>query len=105
MDRVFGGLAEVTREEWMAAYELGVVGSAQVVSAATPYMQKVGGGSVVFIGSQSSFIPLVPQIAYASAKGALMTAMYFMATSSHPRTSGSTPSWRPTCGGRRSRTT
>lgn len=78
-DRVFGGLGEVTREEWMDAYELGVVGSAQLVSAATPSMKQRGGGSVVFIGSQSSFIPLVPQIAYASAKAALGTAMYFMA--------------------------
>lgn len=79
LDRVFGGLAQVTRKEWMDAYELGVVGSAQVVAAAAPFMKRGGGGSVVFIGSQSSFIPLIPQIAYASAKGALSTAMYFMA--------------------------
>jgi NAD(P)-dependent dehydrogenase (short-subunit alcohol dehydrogenase family) len=84
LDRVFGGLAEVTRKEWMDAFELGVVGSAQVVAAAAPHMKKRGGGSVVFIGSQSSFIPLVPQIAYASAKGALMTAMYFMANELGP---------------------
>ena len=84
LDRVFGGLAEVTRQEWMDAYELGVVGSAQVVAAAAPSMKKRGGGSVVLIGSQSSFIPLVPQIAYASAKGALMSAMYFMANELGP---------------------
>ncbi len=78
-DRIFGGLEEVTREEWMEAYELGVVGSAQLTRASVPFMKKRGGGSVVFIGSQSSFIPLVPQIAYASAKAALGTAMYFMA--------------------------
>ena len=78
-DRIFGGLAEVTRDEWMEAYELGVIGSAQLVKAVTPAMKSRGGGSVVFIGSQSSFIPLVPQIAYASAKAALSTAMYFMA--------------------------
>jgi len=83
-DRIFGGLAEVTRKEWMDAYELGVVGTAQVVAAAAPHMKKCGGGSVVFIGSQSSFIPLVPQIAYASAKGALMSAMYFMANELGP---------------------
>ncbi|MBB85122.1 MAG: hypothetical protein CL931_15040 [Deltaproteobacteria bacterium] len=28
-DRFFGGLGEVKREEWMAAFEFGVVGSAQ----------------------------------------------------------------------------
>lgn len=84
LDRVFGGLAEVTRQEMMDAYELGVVGSAQVVRAAAPFMKEGGAGSVVFIGSQSSFLPLVPQIAYASAKGALMTAMYFMANELAP---------------------
>jgi NAD(P)-dependent dehydrogenase (short-subunit alcohol dehydrogenase family) len=84
LDRVFGGLADVTREQWMDAYELGVVGSAQVVAAMAPCMKKRGGGSVVFIGSQSSFVPLVPQIAYASAKGALTTAMYFMANELGP---------------------
>ena len=83
-DRIFGGLAEVTREEWMAAFELGVVGSAEFTKAAAPYMKARGGGSVIFIGSQSSFIPLVPQIAYAAAKGALMSAMYFMANELAP---------------------
>ena len=83
-DRFFGGLNEVTRQEWMDAYELGVVGSAQVVKATAPYMKQRGGGAVVLIGSQSSFIPLVPQIAYASAKGALMSAMYFMANELGP---------------------
>ncbi|MCR9093099.1 MAG: SDR family oxidoreductase [bacterium] len=79
LDRVFGGLAEVTRNDWMDAYELAVVGSAQIVLAAAPYMKDAGGGSVVLIGSQSSFVPMIPQVAYASAKGALMTTMYFMA--------------------------
>lgn len=83
-DRFFGGLNEVTRQEWMDAYELGVVGSAQVVKATAPFMKQRGGGAVVLIGSQSSFIPLVPQIAYASAKGALMSAMYFMANELGP---------------------
>lgn len=78
-DRIFGGLAEVTREEWIDAYELGVVGSANLAKAVAPSMKARGGGSIVFIGSQSAFIPLVPQIAYASAKAALGTAMYFMA--------------------------
>lgn len=84
LDRVFGGLSQVTRQEWMDAFELGVVGSAQVVAAAAPFMKRSGGGSVVFIGSQSSFVPLIPQIAYASAKGALSTAMYFMANELAP---------------------
>ena len=78
-DRFFGGLGEVTREEWMAAFELGVVGSAQFTKACVPSMKARGGGSVVFIGSHAAFIPLVPQIAYGAAKGALTSASYFMA--------------------------
>ncbi len=78
-DRFFGGLDEVTREEWMAAFELGVVGSAQFTKACVPHMKTRGGGSVVFIGSHAAFLPLVPQIAYGAAKGALTSASYFMA--------------------------
>ena len=78
-DRFFGGLAEVTREEWMAAFELGVVGSAQFTKACVPHMKARGGGAVVFIGSHAAFLPLVPQIAYGAAKGALTSASYFMA--------------------------
>ena len=78
-DRFFGGLDAVTREEWMAAYELGVVGSAQFTKACVPAMQARSGGSVVFIGSHAAFLPLVPQIAYGAAKGALTSASYFMA--------------------------
>ncbi|MGB0621445.1 MAG: SDR family oxidoreductase [Myxococcota bacterium] len=78
-DRFFGGLGEVTREEWMAAFELGVVGSAQFTKACVPHMKSRGGGSVVFIGSHAAFLPLVPQIAYGAAKGALTSASYFMA--------------------------
>ena len=42
-------------------------------------MKSRGGGSVVFIGSHAAFLPLVPQIAYGAAKGALTSASYFMA--------------------------
>lgn len=78
-DRFFGGLGEVTREEWIAAFDLGVVGSAQFTKACVPHMKTRGGGSVIFIGSHAAFLPLVPQIAYGAAKGALTSASYFMA--------------------------
>ena len=78
-DRFFGGLGEVTREEWIAAFDLGVIGSAQFTKACVPHMKQRGGGSVVFIGSHAAFVPLVPQIAYGAAKGALTSASYFMA--------------------------
>ena len=51
---------------------------------------------MVLVGSQSSFLPLIPQIAYASSKGALMTAMYFMAKElgpDHIRVNTVVPTW------------
>ena len=83
-DRFFGGLGEVTREEWLAAFDLGVIGSAQFTKACVPSMKSRGGGSVIFIGSHAAFIPLVPQIAYGAAKGALTSASYFMANELAP---------------------
>jgi NAD(P)-dependent dehydrogenase (short-subunit alcohol dehydrogenase family) len=78
LDTLFGGLADTSAEDWRAAFEVNVLGTAQLVRAVASGM-KANGGSVVLIGSQSSMLPAVPQIAYASSKGALRTAMYFMA--------------------------
>ena len=42
-------------------------------------MKEGGGGSVVFIGSQSMFKPAMPQAGYAASKSALLTAIYYLA--------------------------
>ncbi len=42
-------------------------------------MKAGGGGSVVLIGSQSMFQPALPQSGYAASKGALLSAMYYLA--------------------------
>jgi NAD(P)-dependent dehydrogenase (short-subunit alcohol dehydrogenase family) len=66
------------------------------VRAAAPALERRGGGAVVLIGSQSSLLPQLPQIAYASAKGALHTAMYFMAQELGPkriRVNSVVPTW------------
>jgi len=49
------------------------------VRAAVPHLKTRGGGSVVLVGSRSQwFPPDQPQIAYASSKGALLSAMYHL---------------------------
>jgi NAD(P)-dependent dehydrogenase (short-subunit alcohol dehydrogenase family) len=96
LDAVFGGLWEATAEDWRRVMETNVIGSTQMARAVAPHMKQRGGGSIVLIGSQSSFLPLVPQIAYASSKGALRTAMYFMAKELGPdriRVNTVVPTW------------
>ena len=59
-------------------------------------MKAQGGGSIVLIGSQSSFLPQVSQLSYASSKGALMTAMTFLAKELGPdriRVNTVVPTW------------
>jgi NAD(P)-dependent dehydrogenase (short-subunit alcohol dehydrogenase family) len=96
LDAVFGGLMEATADDWRRVMETNVIGSTQMARAVAPHMKERGGGSIVLIGSQSSFLPLIPQIAYASSKGALMTAMYFMAKELGPdriRVNTVVPTW------------
>ena len=71
-DAHFGMLDGADLDEWRQVYEVNVFGSMQLVQAALPAL-KVQGGSVVFIGSQSTDLPRVPQMAYASSKGAVRT--------------------------------
>lgn len=78
-DGVFGGVFDTPDEGWESTFNVNVAGLAKVVRAGATRMKETGGGSIVLIGSQSSELPGPPQIAYAASKGALMTAMKFMA--------------------------
>ena len=80
MDALFGTLQSTSTEDWQTSMNVNVIGTLQLVRAAIPHMKKKGGGSIVLIGSQSMWLPPpMPQIAYASAKGALVSAMLHMA--------------------------
>lgn len=72
LDTHFGMLDGADLAEWRQVYEVNVFGSMQLVQASLPAL-KVRGGSVVLIGTQSTDLPRVPQMAYASSKGALRT--------------------------------
>jgi NAD(P)-dependent dehydrogenase (short-subunit alcohol dehydrogenase family) len=79
LDTLFGTLDSTSADDWRAALETNVLGTAQVVRAASGAMKAAGGGSVVLVGSQSMWQPPpAHQIAYAASKGALVSAMYHM---------------------------
>ena len=85
-DAVFGTLATTKAEDWRRVMEVNVIGTTQLCRAVVPALEKRGGGSLVLIGSQSySHPPDTPQLAYASSKGALMSAMIQMAKDLGPK--------------------
>jgi NAD(P)-dependent dehydrogenase (short-subunit alcohol dehydrogenase family) len=84
-DSFLAGLEGTGDADWRAIFETNVIGSMHVVSAMAEAMGDRG-GSIVFIGSQSSVLPpVMEQLAYASSKGALHAAMFHLAKSLGPR--------------------
>jgi NAD(P)-dependent dehydrogenase (short-subunit alcohol dehydrogenase family) len=79
-EMVFGGLFETDFEDWRRAFETNVLGSLTLIRAIAPPMKRAGGGSLVLIGSQSMYAQQLPQAGYAASKGALLSAMYYLAT-------------------------
>jgi NAD(P)-dependent dehydrogenase (short-subunit alcohol dehydrogenase family) len=83
-------------ESWRRCFETNVLGSMELVRGIAPGMKETGGGSIVLIGSQSMFLPLMPQAGYAASKGALLSAMYYLAKDLGPdqiRVNMVVPSW------------
>jgi len=84
-DGFMGGLDGTGDDDWNAVLGTNVVGTMHVVSAMADAMGDRG-GSIVFIGSQSSVLPpVMQQLAYASSKGALHAAMFHLAKELGPR--------------------
>ena len=95
-ENVFGGLADTDFESWRRAFDTNVVGSLQLLRPVAASMKRTGGGSLVLIGSQSMYLPLLPQAGYAASKGALASAMYYLADELGPdkiRVNMVVPSW------------
>jgi len=79
LDTLFGTIESTSADDWRSSLETNVLGTIQVVRAAVPHLRARGGGSVVLIGSQAMWKPpQMDQIAYAAAKGGLVSAMYHM---------------------------
>jgi NAD(P)-dependent dehydrogenase (short-subunit alcohol dehydrogenase family) len=91
-----GELADSEFKWWREAIDVNLIGSAQMLKAAAASMKKSGGGSAVWIGSQSLYLPLMPQAGYAASKGAMLSAMYYFAKELAPhkiRLNTILPSW------------
>ncbi|MEV7993267.1 SDR family oxidoreductase [Streptomyces sp. NPDC086077] len=80
-DSCFGGLQDADFATWLAVLDVNLLGSLRMTRACLPGMRERGGGSVVFIGTQSAVAApsQVRQAAYAASKGALTSAMYSLA--------------------------
>jgi NAD(P)-dependent dehydrogenase (short-subunit alcohol dehydrogenase family) len=93
---VFGGLHDTKFEDWRRAFDTNVLGSLTLIRSIAPEMKRAGGGSIVLIGSQSMYLPQLPQAGYAASKGALLSAMYYLTQELGPdriRVNMVVPSW------------
>ena len=96
LDSLFGSFEDSSLEDWEKAHTINVAGTVRVGRAVLPHMRKSGGGSMVLVGSQAATLPTTPQIAYAASKGALRSAMYYMAKELGPdkiRVNTVVPTW------------
>ncbi|MFH9006642.1 SDR family oxidoreductase [Streptomyces afghaniensis] len=80
LDGHFGGLEDADFEAWRGVLDVNLLGTLRMTRACLPSLRQ-GGGSVVFIGTQSAVAApsQVRQAAYAASKGALTSAMYSLA--------------------------
>jgi NAD(P)-dependent dehydrogenase (short-subunit alcohol dehydrogenase family) len=95
LDTVFGGLEGADFDQWRQTFDTNVLGTLRICEAAIPHL-KTRGGAIVLIGSQAMYWPQLMQMAYASSKGALTSAMYYLAKELGPhkiRVNTVVPSW------------
>ena len=95
-ENAWGGLWELKFADWRAAFETNVIGALTLIRPVAEAMKAAGGGSIVLIGSQSMVKPRLPQAGYAASKGALLSAMYYLADELGPfniRCNMVVPSW------------
>ncbi|MER7637745.1 SDR family oxidoreductase [Streptomyces sp. NPDC126522] len=80
-DSYFGGVEDADFATWESVVGVNLLGTLKMTRACLPALKEVGGGSVVFIGTQSAVAApsQVRQAAYAASKGALTSAMYSLA--------------------------
>jgi len=78
-ERAFGRLEETDFGTWTKAFETNILGTMTLLRALVPALRAGGGGAIVLIGSQSMYIPQLPQAGYAASKGGLLSAMYYLA--------------------------
>ncbi|MFI2434329.1 SDR family oxidoreductase [Streptomyces sp. NPDC018693] len=97
-DSYFGGVEDADFAAWQRVIEVNLLGTLRMTRACLPGLKARGGGSVVFIGTQSAVAApsQVRQAAYAASKGALTSAMYSLARELGPyriRVNSVLPGW------------
>ncbi|MEU6593770.1 SDR family oxidoreductase [Streptomyces sp. NPDC046881] len=97
-DSYFGGLEDADFTTWRSVVDVNLLGTLRMTRACLPGLRARGGGSVVFIGTQSAVAApsQVRQAAYAASKGALTSAMYSLARELGPdriRVNSVLPGW------------
>src|SRR3954452_5580424 len=77
-DSYFGGVENADFATWQSVIDVNLLGTLRMTRACLPGLRAAGGGSVVFVGTQSAVAApsQVRQAAYAASKGALTSAMY-----------------------------
>jgi NAD(P)-dependent dehydrogenase (short-subunit alcohol dehydrogenase family) len=80
-DSYFGGVEDADFATWASVIDVNLLGTLRMTRACLPALKAAGGGSVVFIGTQSAVAApsQVRQAAYAASKGALTSTMYSLA--------------------------
>lgn len=69
---IYGSVEAATSDDWRKVWDVNVVGQAQCVKAALPELRKAGGGAVVNLASQSSFIAQANYVPYNASKGGVL---------------------------------
>jgi NAD(P)-dependent dehydrogenase (short-subunit alcohol dehydrogenase family) len=95
-ENAWGGLYDFKPAEWRTAFDTNVIGALTLIRPVADAMKDNGGGAIVLIGSQSMYMPQLPQGGYAASKGALLTTMYYLAHELGPvniRCNMVVPSW------------
>lgn len=69
---IYGSVEATTYEQWHKVWDVNVVGQAQVVKAALPELRRAGGGAIVNVASQSSFIAQANYVPYNSSKAGVL---------------------------------
>jgi len=69
---IYGSVEATTYEQWHKVWDVNVVGQAQCVKAALPQLRRAGGGAIVNIASQSSFIAQANYVPYNTSKAGVL---------------------------------
>jgi len=69
---IFGGVEDVTPEDWEKVFGVNVIGAANTVRYALPYLKESAGAAILNIASIGSYVAHPDFIPYNASKGALL---------------------------------